>query len=402
MTQGTALAKTTSTQACKTSRYALIAAVTLAVFACQHQAPSPVATDAEEDAAPSAELLLEELAFRFLDPLATEASLRDLICQEDLDVASPDALSKELAVRQKLSELVLGAVRFDATEAQAQDASETPSNTKTAAQDPDDGGKPSTARLTVRARNQDNSATLVSVLFRQQGDTWCVDTGWAAAAHARELERARRTVLEAAIASIEEASDLSVEFRYPEARRLLDQAEASLATVGNDEAAVENVRSQVAEAKAALGVLEAKWITGRWTKREDLDPMTDVRNVTASLHGKGESRAMLTLRCSRGELDAYVSSEHMLDASWRNDQVTGQHRFGSEPAEKLTGGRSTDYHAVFLSKPSAWLELLRAHDGQSWTVELPVHNRRPVTLQFELEGAAQAIALVAEACPNSK
>ena len=239
----------------------------------------------------------------------------------------------------------------------------------------------------------------VTVLVRLEGDGWCVITGWS--------EQKRLDGIVSEIESLTKTLDEQIDtWALAEAELTLGTAEAKLSELPVEHLAQSRIASSVAGQRGLLTAKKTGWVGGRWRVTEEVDPMTDQKNMTAHLQSAtkmpnsigDEKSASLIVRCTRGELDVYVSTPVMLDSDWRYDSVSGQHRFGSAPPEKLTGGVSKGRDAVFLRNPNAWLAQFAAHESDAWTVELPVYGRMPASVKFDLTGVSKALAAVPDEC----
>jgi hypothetical protein len=253
-----------------------------------------------------------------------------------------------------------------------------------------------TVVIEVKAPDKVGSETIA---VRLDGDKWCVATGWAE-------EKRLEGIAEKAEAVIEEVDPLMDDWKFDEAKAKLDEAEAVLVEIPAEHDAGTSARISLETQRSLLELRSANWLGGRWTGSLEKDPMTDATNAVASLEsvdglpnsiGRLE-KARIILRCQKGKFEAYVNAGTMLDSNWRYDTVSGQHRFDGENAQKLVGGVSTSRDAVFLRSPKQWAASFKEKDGSKWLVELPVYNRTPQTVTFDLTASTKAVDMVLGAC----
>ncbi len=238
-----------------------------------------------------------------------------------------------------------------------------------------------------------------TIAVRLEGEKWCVATGWAE-------EKRLEEIAQKAEAIIQEVEPLLDEWKYDEAKSKLDEADALLAEVPADHDATTLTRSELQSLRTMHEVRSANWLGGRWTGKVQKDPMTDATNAVATLASiagqpntiGGWKQASIILRCRKGSFEAYINTGTVLDSNWRTDTVTGQHRFDSEKAEKLIGDVSTSHDSMFLRNPKQWAASFKAKDGSKWLVELPVYNKTPQTVTFDLTGSTKAVDMVVTAC----
>ncbi|MCB9765831.1 MAG: hypothetical protein H6739_39010 [Alphaproteobacteria bacterium] len=238
-----------------------------------------------------------------------------------------------------------------------------------------------------------------SFRVQKEGEDWCIVTGWA------EIKRYEDAATKAQ-GLVDEAKSLKENWKFDEASAKLDEVDIALAEIPEEHFTAVSVRSDVAFERTMLDTLTKDWLGGRWSGSTEKDPMTDQENAVVYLEsldsltnsvGLGK-KAALIVRCQKGKFEAYVNAGTVLDSNWRYDTVSGQHRFGDAKAEKLIGGVSTSRDAVFLRDPKSWARRFKESDGSKWLVELPVYNRTPQTVTFDLTGSTKAIDMVLGAC----
>lgn len=238
-----------------------------------------------------------------------------------------------------------------------------------------------------------------TIKVRKEGDRWCVVTGWAE-------DKRLDTITSEGVAFLTQASSLLADWSLDEAEAAISQAEVKLASLPADRPARANLESSIVGHRELLALKRAGWAGGRWRVTEETDPMTDDKNVTIILQSVsglpnviGETKpASVIARCKRGKLDLFISTDSMLDYNWQSDSVTGQHRFGSDPPERISGSASTDRQAMFLKNPRAWLDQIRSHEDQDWTIELPLYGRTPASVKFNLKASGKALDSVPADC----
>ena len=221
--------------------------------------------------------------------------------------------------------------------------------------------------------------------------------GWA--------EDKRVRLLTEDIAQLAEDTETRMEvWDFDGARATLASADEKLALLPEEERGLP--AALLSSTRFLLDLKSKGWVAGRWVVSSETDPMTDQVNVVARLESAtripnsigSEELAHIIVRCARGKLDAYVRTDTILDSNWQYDSVSGQHRFGSASPVRFSGTVSTDRQAVFLRQPRSWLADFRTHEAESWTVELPVYNRKPVSVKFDLSGAGKALDAIPASC----
>lgn len=253
--------------------------------------------------------------------------------------------------------------------------------------------------LTWPHPKEDGTGKLVNKTLKVRKDEagWCVMTGWA--------EDKRVRLLEEEIKKLDgDASTRMKSWDFEGARTALSSAEERVSLLPEDRRA--SSTASLALTRALLDARSKGWVGGRWIVTSEKDAMTDQMNTVARLESVNgipnsigrEEPAHLIVRCDRGKLDVYVTTDAILDSDWRYDSVSGQHRFGTAAPARFSGNVSTSRQAVFLRQPSSWLKDFRAHEAEPWTVELPVYNRKPASVKFDLTAIGKALDSISDSC----
>jgi len=224
----------------------------------------------------------------------------------------------------------------------------------------------------------------------------CVATGWK-----EKVEQER--LYDSVDGKIKQASDLADGYDFEAAEALLGEAEAESAALESwrkelMDGSIELQRTLIASLKAT-GVRKS----GNWFIRADTNPMTDVEDRYAWLKAEGEDgivnkASTIHLRCKEKKLEVYMNADLVLDSDYRYDTVRGRIRFGDAQAEKYSGGRSTDYTAVFLRNPKTWLSRFEGSDGTKIAVEFDGHSRSKTSI-FMNVGSTEVVSFIRAACP---
>lgn len=234
---------------------------------------------------------------------------------------------------------------------------------------------------------------------RLENEAWCVVPGWV---EQKQLDDVRAEV----DALKDKATTLGDTWALDEAEAALKEAEARVATLPDDESWKKILTDSINLTRMVLDVKKTGWVGGRWRVTEETDPMTDQKNVVVTLQSveglpniMGETKpAMFIVRCKRNKLEVFIATSSMLDSNWRYDSVSGQHRFGTAPAERFSGDVSASRESVFLRNPRGWMDQLRSHEAEDWIVELPLYNRSPASVRFDLDSAGKALDAVPATC----
>lgn len=212
---------------------------------------------------------------------------------------------------------------------------------------------------------------------------------------AREEEEKAREKARQARKLVEEARESMKWSNYKQARELLDQASA----LGAKEVI------GLAETDAELKKIMAQMVAGRWRVVEEVDEMTDDKNVFVTLYSTepvqmryGKKLPTLHARCQENKFAMYVVVGSMVDSDWRSGTAKVRYRFGAEDAQTARLPRSDSREALFFRKEKTWLGRLRERDGQTLKMEVPLYSSGDVLLTFDLTGSEQALPMVMKAC----
>lgn len=334
-----------------------------------------------------------EIALQFATlPLDDAASRHMLACADD------QAAKSEAQLRQELLEVTANPFAALALNA-AREQLGGPRTVTSVVLDAEQTNA-SVGLVAVSGKEGDGEVALpLTLRLRREGDRWYVRTGWA--------EEKRRQEVTAEVNGKVEAADAAVmDFQIDVAAAALDAAAAAVAKLEATDPEHAPLSERVEGRRTQLADFRKMWIAGRWTWSEEVDAMSDDRNVFVRLRAVGTLRnaidapkpVTLMFRCRRNRLDVFVVTESMLDADWRYDAVYGQQRWGTAPAQRFSGSVSTDREAVFLRDPRSWIRAFEEHEADGWTVELPVYNRVPQAVRFDLTGAKQALARLPSVC----
>lgn len=142
-----------------------------------------------------------------------------------------------------------------------------------------------------------------------------------------------------------------------------------------------------------------------WRVKVDTSPMDDSRTVVLSLDANEtflswpseENRATLIIRCKEHQTELYVVTGTSPNVEYGlSDEATVRLRIDSSPASSQTWGKSTDGEALFAR--SAISLARRLAGARRLTFQFTPYNSNPATSTFDLEGLAQELPKVAEAC----
>lgn len=139
--------------------------------------------------------------------------------------------------------------------------------------------------------------------------------------------------------------------------------------------------------------------TGGWAVRSEISPIDDSTNVMLRLESDeevygsfGSSRPSLHLQCRENRTDAYVYWGTYVD----NEAVAVLTRFDSEKATEQRWSISTDRNATFAPKPIAFIRKLLEHER--FLAQVTPYGKSPVLTTFTLNGLAEAVKPLVEAC----
>lgn len=137
--------------------------------------------------------------------------------------------------------------------------------------------------------------------------------------------------------------------------------------------------------------------TGAWMISVRTDPLTDKEIHSAILIAKtgrsryGNSQA-LTVRCSNNQTEMYINWNDYLGS----DAYT-TYRVGQAKAVTSNWSLSTDKQAAFFpGSPVATLKQMMESD--TFAASITPYNESPVTVVFDITGAAEAFSGIREAC----
>lgn len=128
---------------------------------------------------------------------------------------------------------------------------------------------------------------------------------------------------------------------------------------------------------------------------ESVNAVDGKRTSVASLHGPSDDEAVIIrchgaelqrdLLCRRGNLDAYVVTDNIVDDESPSVRV----RFDDGQPARETWSRSADYKAMFASNPRQFMaEIIR---GNKLSIEYSPYQRTPQTLDFAVGGLTEAV-----------
>ena len=137
---------------------------------------------------------------------------------------------------------------------------------------------------------------------------------------------------------------------------------------------------------------------GGWIVTTESDPIDDSPTVIAMAaeeDGTPLRTAMLIARCMRNRTETWIAWDDYLGSDSRSE-VT--YRFPPAAARSSSWSGSVDDRATFSPRPMPLLREISENDGSQMVARTTPYNSGPVTVTFDLTGARDAIAQVAEAC----
>lgn len=258
-----------------------------------------------------------------------------------------------------------------------------------------------TVRIAASLPMEDGTTTdgSTTLRVRLEDGRWCVVPGWAE-------EKRQAGIAREAAELLTRARPLLDDWRLDEAEGALRVVEAKLEELPETHAQKAALQREVHGVSLLLSARKDGWVGGRWTVEETTDAMTDEKNVVVSLRSVGglpnsqgtEEPVSLVVRCLRKDLEVYIATRSVLDSDSRTDRIAGQHRFGSDPAERLSASASRDRRAASLREPRTWIDQFLAREADGWTVELPLHDRKPASVRFDLTAASKALSAIPSDC----
>lgn len=145
-------------------------------------------------------------------------------------------------------------------------------------------------------------------------------------------------------------------------------------------------------------------IEKEWIVKQDDDPLNDSRIVTlVNVSEQGESSfgrpIILVLRCAGNATDMYIGWQDYLGS----DNIRVTHRVGKDEAESLMWSLSTDNEATFYPRNVQkhllrMIEIEQSSSGQQFVARTTPYNESPTTAIWNLDGLAEAIVPLREAC----
>lgn len=249
----------------------------------------------------------------------------------------------------------------------------------------------------------ESETTSSEITFIKEGEQWVISYKLEEAAAKvkreeeakKQREREEREKRQKALALVREANEAMKWINYKEAKELLEQAR---------KLGVDHI-DDFDEIEAGLDKNMAEMVAGRWRVIEEVDEMTDDRNVFVALYAIkpiqlrfNKQLPTIYARCQEGKFALYVNVGAMIDADWRSGTAKVRYRFDADDAETARLGRSDDRKALFFRKEQTWLKTLMERDGQVLKFEVPLYSEGDALLTFDLTGAKQALPKAMEAC----
>lgn len=145
--------------------------------------------------------------------------------------------------------------------------------------------------------------------------------------------------------------------------------------------------------------------TGKWEVINDRSSFDDSPTVILALEAESDisgafetTRPILVLRCQEGETDVYIVTGLAPDVERGNlDGATVRIRFGSEPAETLVMGKSTDDKALFFDAAPQMIARMEGHERLIFG--FTPFSAVPVETTFDLRGLQEVLPQLRAACP---
>ncbi|HEV8264900.1 MAG TPA: type VI secretion system-associated protein TagO [Gemmatimonadales bacterium] len=137
-----------------------------------------------------------------------------------------------------------------------------------------------------------------------------------------------------------------------------------------------------------------------WVVSVDVDPITDRKGVTFMLLAEGANQIdtpTLIIRCTRGELDAYVAPDQYLGSD--NNEVVI--RFGTEEPVRQRWSTSSNHTALFYpggrSKVEEFVRKLAQYERVA--IQVTPYSKSPMAMVFNLAGIGQVNQQLWTICP---
>ena len=143
----------------------------------------------------------------------------------------------------------------------------------------------------------------------------------------------------------------------------------------------------------------------KWSVRKDTSKIDDSTNVTISLEAdssvSGWPRKTFTpsivLRCKEKKTEAYIVTGMAAQVEAGNyNGATITLRFDKEPAKKYQTSESTDKEALFFGQATSLIKAIMQHSTMLF--EFVPFNSSPVMTTFDIQGLADAVKPLREAC----
>ena len=80
------------------------------------------------------------------------------------------------------------------------------------------------------------------------------------------------------------------------------------------------------------------------------------------------------------------------------DDTLVTYRFSPEPAFRELWGLSTDNDSTFAKRPISFLKKIVSSESKILVLQATPYNESPITANFDLEGALEAIQPIATEC----
>lgn len=137
---------------------------------------------------------------------------------------------------------------------------------------------------------------------------------------------------------------------------------------------------------------------GKWTIAATKNPLTDKTNYIAALESttkakRSDDYVTLAARCADKKTSLFISWSTFLGA----DEIDVDYRVGRGKAAKSTWGISTDHKSSFYRGSAAKL-LKEISTSDKFIARLTPYGESPITVEFDVDGAAEAFADIRKNC----
>jgi hypothetical protein len=152
----------------------------------------------------------------------------------------------------------------------------------------------------------------------------------------------------------------------------------------------------------------ASTLSGAWSVSDDKSPLDDSKKIVAILaassvtggQGIGNPVAALVVRCSEGELNLYLATSEFVGM---REGRTVLIRLGAQTAKQDKWTPSSDGKAVGLwggdrNRAASLANDLIRSDQPSLVIRSDIYNAPPLTAQFDVTGARQALEPIVALC----